>query len=273
MELLQGRTIPEVWLKAVQHVDACPRHEDFDVFLHVREPTVLEANDRAIYEIVDAFFKKHGAYSIHTVAETIFPLDEYMRGGREAVFETYPPRIKAIHAARDDKNWGTYAYRLLRQKDRDGKVYNPLKDMVAKIRAHGKYKASFELGMGHPLEEDIHIYEGATDRRRLYGGPCLSHLSIKVHDDAIRLNATYRSHYYVRRLFGNLVGLGRLQYFLASETGLAIGGLTINSTYAKVDRGDGGGCGGRWTKPDVDGLIAECARIHDSVQEQEDALA
>ncbi|OJY63116.1 MAG: hypothetical protein BGP16_04590 [Sphingobium sp. 66-54] len=262
-----------MWLKAVQHVDACPRHEDFDVFLHVREPTVLEANDRAIYEIVDAFFKKHGAYSIHTVAETIFPLDEYMRGGREAVFETYPPRIKAIHAARDDKNWGTYAYRLLRQKDRDGKIYNPLKDMVTKIRAHGKYKASFELGMGHPLEEDIHIYEGATDRRRLYGGPCLSHLSIKAHDDAIRLNATYRSHYYVRRLFGNLVGLGRLQYFLASETGLAIGGLTINSTYAKIDRGDGGSCGGRWTKPDVDGLIAECARIHDSVQEQEDALA
>ncbi|WP_129792143.1 hypothetical protein [Sphingosinicella sp. CPCC 101087] len=273
MELLQGRTIPEVWLKAVRHVDLCPRHQDFDVFLHVREPTVLEADDRAIYEIVDAFFKKHDAYSIHTVAETIFPLDEYMRGGCEAVFEIYPPRIKAIHAARNDKNWGTYAYRLLRQKDRDGSIYNPLKDMVAKIRAHSKYTASFELGMGHPLEEDIPIYVGATDRRRLYGGPCLSHLSVKVYDGAIRLNATYRSHYYVRRLFGNLVGLGRLQYFLASETGLAIGGLTINSTYAKIDRGDGGGCGGHWTKHDVDGLIAECARIQDSVQEQEDALA
>ncbi len=273
MELLQGRTIPEVWLKAVQHVDACPRHEDLDVFLHVREPTVLEAGDRAIYETVDTFFKQHGAYSVHTVAETIFPLDEYMRGGPEAVFKSYPPRIRAIHAARDDKNWGTYAYRLLRQKDRDGKIYNPLKDMVAKIRAHGNNEGAFESGVGALLEEERPVYAGATDRRRLYGGPCLSHLSVKVHDGAIRLNATYRSHYYVRRLFGNLVGLGRLQYFLASETGLAIGGLTINSTYAKIDRGDGGACGGHWTKHDVDGLIAECARIHDTVQEQEDALA
>ncbi|MFA7585396.1 MAG: hypothetical protein WCY11_04250 [Novosphingobium sp.] len=264
MDLLQGRTIPEVWLKAVRHVDACPKKEDFDVFLHVREPTVLETNDREIYEILDGFFKAHGAYSIHTVAETIFPLDEYVRGGAKAVFDTYPSRIKTIHAARDDRNWGTYAYRLLRQKDRDGKIYNPLADMVRKIRDHGKYTASFELGMGNPLEEDIPIYEGATDRRRLYGGPCLSHLSLKVHDGVIRLNATYRSHYYVRRLFGNLVGLGRLQYFLASETGLAIGGLTINSTYAKVDRGDGGGCGGRWTKRDVDGLIAKCAEVYES---------
>src|SRR3546814_7797337 len=92
-----GRTIPEVWLKAAQYVDGCSHHEDFDVFLHVSEPTVLEAEDRSIYEIVDGFLKQHGAYSIHTVAETIFPLDEYMRGGPEAVFETYPPRIKAIH--------------------------------------------------------------------------------------------------------------------------------------------------------------------------------
>jgi hypothetical protein len=273
MELLQGRTIPEVWMKAVRHVDSCPRQEDFDVFLHVSEPTVLDPADRKIYEFVDAFLKKHDAYSIHTVAETIFPLDEYLHGGAEAVFDTYPLRIKAIHAARDDRNWGTYAYRFLRQKDRDGTIYNPLKDMVGKIRAHGKYTASFELGMGHMLAEDIPIYDGATDRRRLYGGPCLSHLSIKVHEGAIRLNATYRSHYYVRRLFGNLVGLGRLLYFLASETGLSIGGLTINSTYAKIDRGDGGGCGGHWTKHDVDGLIAQCARVYDSVLEHGDALA
>src|SRR3546814_13610672 len=94
--------------------------------------------------------------------------------------------------------------------------------MVAKIRDHGKYTASFELGMGHPLEEDIPIYEGGTDRRRLYGGPCLSHLSIKVHDGAIRLNATYRYHYYVRRLFGNLVGLGRDRKSVVSGTSVTV---------------------------------------------------
>lgn len=90
-----------------------------------------------------------------------------------------------------------------------------------------------------PFEDDIPIYEPATDRKRLYGGPCLSHLSIKVHDGKVRFNATYRSHYYIRRLLGNLVGLGRLQYFFARETGLEIGTLTINSTFARLDTGSG----------------------------------
>ncbi len=27
MELIKGRTIPEVWLKAAQYVDGCPHHE------------------------------------------------------------------------------------------------------------------------------------------------------------------------------------------------------------------------------------------------------
>src|SRR3546814_14719804 len=71
-----GRTIPEVWLKAAQYVDGCPHHEDFDVFLHVSEPTVLEAEDRSIYEIVDGFLKQHGAYSIRS---------EERRVGKECV--------------------------------------------------------------------------------------------------------------------------------------------------------------------------------------------
>lgn len=272
MELLQGRTIPEVWLQAARHVRGCPKQEDFDVFLHVREPTVLDAEDAAVYQLVDAFLTDHGAFSVHTVAETIFPLDEYLRGGAKAVFGTYPGRIKAIHAVRDDRNWGTYAYRLLRQKDRDGQVYNPLEKMVEKIRRHGKYTASFELGVGDVLEEDVPIYDGATDSRRLYGGPCLSHISLKVHNGAIRMNATYRSHWYVRRLFGNLVGLGRLLYFLASETGLAIGGLTINSTYAKIDAGKSGECGGHWTKREVDALIDRCGDTYSTASQLKGAL-
>src|SRR5262249_7683997 len=157
-----------------------------------------------------------------------FPLDEYLHGGAKGVFEGYPPKIRAIQKARADGNWGCYAYRILRQKDVTGDIFNPLEKVVDKIKKHSKYCASFELGQGRPIEEDIPIYDAATDRKRLYGGPCLSHVSIKVHDGMVRFNATYRSHYYVRRLLGNLVGLGRLQYFVARETNLKVGGLTVN---------------------------------------------
>jgi hypothetical protein len=142
-------------------------------------------------------------------------------------------------------------------------MFNPLKDLVEKIRNFGQYIASFELSGEPPFEDDIKIYDPAIDRKRLYGGPCLSHVSIKVYDSAVRINATYRSHYYVRRLLGNLVGLARLQYFLSRETGLSIGGLTVNSTYARLDTA----CrdsGGRWTKRDVTKLIAQCKELHES---------
>jgi hypothetical protein len=264
MEMIKGQTAPAVWLAAVEHLSGCGDHEDFDVFLHVAEPTVLSKPDAAVYEEVDSFLTTRGGFSVHTIAETIFPLDEYLHGGAPGVFNDFPSKIRAIQKARDDGNWGSYAYRILRQKDMHGETFNPLEDLVKKITNHGKYRASFEMNRGHPFEDDIPIYDPATDRKRLYGGPCLSHLSIKVHDGKVRFNATYRSHYYVRRLLGNLVGLGRLQFFVAREAGLEVGGLTINSTFARLDTGTGDGCGGRWGKRDVSALIARCRAIYDA---------
>lgn len=263
MELIKGQTAPEIWLAGVEHLAEQPNAEDFDVFLHIAQPTVLSAADAAVYKTVDGFLTGHGAFGVHTVAETIFPLDEYARNGAEGLFGGYPDKLRAIQKARTDGNWGSYSYRFLRQRDVEGNMFNPLKDMVEKITKHGKYRASFELGPGRPFEDEIPIYDAATDRKRLYGGPCLSHLSIKVHDGHIRFNATYRSHYYVRRLLGNLVGLGRLQYFLARETKLAVGGLTINSTFARLDSGSGEGSGGRWTRTEALQMIASCRAIYD----------
>ena len=267
MQLIKGHTAPSVWLEAVEHVAGCSAAEDYDVFLHVEEPTVLTAADALVFKEVDQFLTAHGAFSVHTVAETIFPLDEYQRNGARGLFDDYPSKLRAIQKGRTDGNWGSYSYRILRQQDFEGKTFNPLEGMVTKIRAHGKYRASFELGTGRPFEDEIQFYDPVTDRRRLYGGPCLSHLSIKVHDGKIGFNATYRSHYYVRRLLGNLVGLGRLQYFLARETNHEVGGLTINSTFAKLDSGSGEGSGGRWTKRDVLALIARCRSIYDNTAE------
>ncbi len=84
------------------------------------------------------------------------------------------------------------------------------------------------------------------------------HLSIKLDRGKVRLNATYRSHYYVQRLLGNLIGLARLQYFLAHEADLEIGPLTINSTYAKLDPGDGG----KWNLGDIDELLAAGRQLY-----------
>ncbi|HEV2605647.1 MAG TPA: hypothetical protein VGU24_18520 [Microvirga sp.] len=261
MELIRGDTSPSVWLAGVEHLNKIKSGEDFDVFLHIAQPTVLTAEDRRVHDEVDRFLTSYGAFSVHTVAETIFPLDKYQRSGTASLFKTYPEKLRAIQKARKDGRWGSYAYRILRQKDAAGETFNPLEDMLKKIKKHGKFRASYELGQGLFLQDDIPIYDPATDRKLLYGGPCLSHLSIKVHDGHVRFNATYRSHFYIERLLGNLIGLGRLQFFLAHEAGLKVGGLTINSTFAKLDT-DGG-----WSKTAIRELIGRCRAIYDDARE------
>ena len=55
------------------------------------------------------------------------------------------------------------------------------------------------------------------------------------------LTAMYRNHTYITRCLGNLIGLGRLQAFVAKEAGLKVGSLTCISTHAELDIGKGWG--------------------------------
>jgi hypothetical protein len=66
-------------------------------------------------------------------------------------------------------------------------------------------------------------------------------LSFKRHPtDGLLLTAMYRNHYYITRLLGNLIGLGRLQAFVAEQAGVPLGSLTVISTHAELDRGKWG---------------------------------
>ena len=51
----------------------------------------------------------------------------------------------------------------------------------------------------------------------------------------------YRNHMYITRGLGNLIGLGRLQAFIAKETDCGVGPLTCLSTHAELDTGDSWG--------------------------------
>ena len=67
----------------------------------------------------------------------------------------------------------------------------------------------------------------------------------------VTLTAQYRNHYYVEKLLGNLIGLGRLMAFVARETGLEVGPLTVVSTHAKIDQPGGA------TRGEIKALLAQ----------------
>jgi hypothetical protein len=255
--LIQEDTIVSAWLRAVDHLLRSPRHEDFNVMLEMESPTSFNAGDRGVGGRVDRFLTGHGVQALHTVANTIFPADLYRRYGASGVFDHYPeavyPRLKKCRK----NSWGTYVHRMVRRTAADGTVVNPLRNVISRLQAEvngggNAKRARYELNMVDPFLDLSTSDPTLPGDAKAMGAPCLSHLSFKLRDGAVALTAFYRSHYYVERALGNLLGLSNLMRFVAREAGLEPGVLTCISSMAQID------CGQNWNLSEVERLLGEC---------------
>lgn len=255
MKVIEATTLAEAWLRGSEHLARTADWLDFTVLLHVEQPGLVRRADRDVALALDKFLTDRGAFGHHTVAETIFPGYEYRAHGVRGVYEVYPDEIYPAMEPHPDCRWGTYAHRLLRRKGPDGKVYNPLKDCITRMHDKKRKRAAYELGLGFELP----LFDDDTDRGSRMGGPCLSHLSFKVMPgDRLQLTALYRLHYYTQRVYGNLLGLARLQEFVAKQADLEVGPLVCHSTMAQLDHQD------VCSKPDLRALLASCRRSMDT---------
>jgi hypothetical protein len=99
--------------------------------------------------------------------------------------------------------------------------------------AHAGPKSSaYELGVCEP--GDLRMQQPGVDRLML-GFPCLSHISLTLHDDAIHLTALYRNQGFLRKAYGNYVGLARLARFFATEIGVAVGEIACVASHADAE--------------------------------------
>jgi hypothetical protein len=236
---IAGESRAATWLAAAKHLQSTPLWEDYNVILEVAKPLLVTSSDKAVEDRLDTFLRAGDAHPLFTVAETIFPAAEYRRSGPSGVYDEYPnvvyPAIKS-----EQRPWGTYALRLVRRRDASGSgQINPLKTCVEKIKkscaGKGTKHACYELSLTD-VAVDLAIYDPAFDRNPHLGGPCLSHVSLKVTSERkLNLTALYRSHHYIARALGNLIGLARLQAFVCDQTGLEAGTLVCVSTFAKLD--------------------------------------
>lgn len=252
MKAIEGSTVFKTWLAGAKHLQAQGDWEDFNVVLSVKNPRAYEDGDEAIELAVDKLLRSHNN-SLHTVSETIFPLWLYKKEGPKGVYKTYPDKVFPLIKRDIGNKWGTYAYRMVRRTGEDG-VFNPLEELVDRMKKQKKkgfQKARFELS----LSEEVPIYNDEDDKDWYYGGPCLSHLSFKVdhRNKKVHLAVIYRSHYYVEKALGNLLGLARLLTFVAEQVGLDVGELMCVSTFAKLDYAEGKKS--NWKKADVESLL------------------
>lgn len=204
--------------------------EGYNVVIDVADPITHDEKDNEVITLVDKFLKLYDKYPIITVANTIFPQSLLDAHGPTEFYKIYHRDYDQLSYT---KRWGRYFERMTRHRKADGVEYNPLQSLIEKMKRKnvGRFKSAYELA----------VYDPLLDGRTFRGGQCLSFLSFKIHPESgLLLTAMYRNHTYTTRCLGNLIGLGRLQAFVAKEAGVRLGSLTIISTHAELDTADWG---------------------------------
>jgi hypothetical protein len=213
----------------VRAVDSQQGHSAYNVIIDVADPTAdATLEDRRI-AVVDEFLSSCDK-SVETVANTIFPAGLYRRYGAPAFFGVFSENV--LKKVRRSERWsGYYFERMIQYPVPAGEPPNQLWDIVKRLRDDDVGALNkFELSLFDPVRD--------VDNSP-YGGQCLSFMSFKVVPGAektLTLTAMYRNHFYVEKLLGNLIGLGRLMDFVAREADLKVGALTVISTHAEIDQ-------------------------------------
>ncbi len=229
------------WLEAAEHLAQVSDNSEYNLVVEIAKPTWHTAADLRVRATVDQFLRRHNTHPISTVAGTIFPAAEYVNHGVRGVYEFYPEQV--YPAIKESTEWGRYAYRLVRWETASGRVINPLEILIGKMKQQltngRRMRACYELSLADSAI-DLPLYDPTIDAHQARGGPCLSHVSLKLGAaDTLYLTALYRSHSYVARALGNFLGLADLQAFICEQTGLSPGPLMSVSSYSRLET-DGG---------------------------------
>ena len=220
------------WLEAIKQVNNQPGHEAHNVVIDVADPRIGASPLHPIVARVNGLLRDHEK-SVEAIANTIFPWALYERHKMPAFIDVFHDRV--LPKVRTNKRWSGYYFERMTRMPVAGSV-QPLDQLSRAIgRINDKNNTSLN-------KHEISLFDPNRDvTGSPYGGQCLSFLSFHLKSDGpnvaktLLLTAQYRNHFYVEKLLGNLIGLGRLMAFVAAETGTKVGALTVISTHAEID--------------------------------------
>lgn len=242
--LEDATSVVAAWIQATKALDAAKKPV-YNLVYTINQPATMLASDDAVIKILNEFATKNGFHTTDTVANTIFPLDTFRAKFSQGADEFYDYYLDTV-LPRVRKKWGTYFERMISRQNDDktpmikgNRRLNPLEILTEKLKRRvddpPKTTTHYEIPLGD-VALDIATYDPLLDGNYQIGGPCLSHVSFKIErDNTLRLSAFYRSHWYIERALGNLIGLARLQWFVAQGAGAKVGPLTIVAAEAVLD--------------------------------------
>ncbi|MBI2692771.1 hypothetical protein [Mycobacterium nebraskense] len=216
------------------------------------DPTVIAVND--------ALLHRHDRHSVARVASTVFPSSSYAAPAFEYRPGMPADQLSILDTAAADlygryrrmlpwlqtfagNEHGTYFGRLVSWPGKDGDGYNQLAKRVRQLRAcrdngRGTFNAA-DMTTDDPVDgvqaAGLREYD-ATHDTRVRAFPCLVHLDVSVLRHRLHMVALYRDWHLISKAYGNLIGLTRLQHFLAQQTGYEVGELMVHATAASTER-------------------------------------
>lgn len=234
-------------------------------------------DDSALRQVADHYLverciRKHHVQTVATVANTIFPAALYRSPGyawspamkdtdkeealNDAADSLYGRYISIKEQLAQFNRTGTYFQRMIAWNNHKNPAYNQIAARIRMLRSNNS------SGIGRFNASDITV-EGDAERfavsgvqtysstdERIRGFPCLVHIDLSIVDKRLNLLAVYRHQYLVTKAYGNMVGLARLQRFLAEQSGYDVGELSIMASFADCESSI-------WTKKTISRILTD----------------
>jgi len=231
--LVQGATLTDVWVAALEHL-IIGGGEEFGLVVEMGDPVPGRASI-TIMRCMDELLARKGHDPVATVANTIFPATLAASSpDRTTFYRRYQTLLPRLRRLKGNKK-GLYFERLISYPlQPDPARANQIETIIGDLAAQLARRAKRQGPLGSVYEAQVF----APGKDRLpQGFPCMSFLSFQLEGTRLRLTATYRNQYHIQRALGNYLGLAQLHNFVCTATGLEQGPLTIHAFHAQLDLG------------------------------------
>lgn len=265
MKVISEPNLSLGWLGALEHLLDCGGKT---THLQIVIGNIHEEN-LEIRSLLDSFSESKGVYPVSTVANTIFPAALYypqnanLEGSkaREHLYEMYRQGNKVRKRYRGNR-FGTYFNRMIDWPNGTETV-NQLERIINRLQSNitrnnalsSNYELSLDEAEEYSIQDDtaaIQIRQPVVDTS-IMGFPCLSHISLVLDKDRLGMAAVYRNQHFIRKAYGNYLGLSRLLSFICQEVGCEAGELVCMASHADAELQRG--------KRDILKLVRDCRKV------------
>jgi hypothetical protein len=219
--LIEDRNLSYAWARVFLHIIDNPGKEISPLIISLYGFTDgIPHEDQIIREALDNSLIASQEQTVHTVANTIFPLAYWRKFDRQKLFDIYMKNLSRIKRLEPHKNRrGLYFERLIafdsNHRNSDVQKINQLEHIISEYNSRsGVRKSMFQASIFDPTRDHV--------RQAQLGFPCLQHVSFVPNkkEETLTLNAFYATQKLFNKAYGNYLGLCRLGNFMAHEMGL-----------------------------------------------------